>query len=46
MLVVGLFIVGLTPINVIWHGDYWDPLYVFVLGYKIVPLSRLNKITQ
>lgn len=29
MLVAGLFLVGTAPINVIWHGDYWHPPYVF-----------------
>src|SRR3989338_6518961 len=29
MLIIGLFLIGTAPINVIWHGDYWAPPYVF-----------------
>ncbi|KKU57731.1 MAG: hypothetical protein UX81_C0030G0003 [Parcubacteria group bacterium GW2011_GWA2_47_12] len=29
MLIVGLFLIGTAPINVIWHGDYWSPPYIF-----------------
>lgn len=29
MIVISLFILALAPINVIWHGDYWKPPYVF-----------------
>ena len=29
MLVVGLFLIGTAPINIIWHWDYWHPPYIF-----------------
>lgn len=29
MVIVSLFIVAMAPINIIWHGDYWNPPYVF-----------------
>lgn len=29
MLAISLFIVAMAPINIIWHGDYWKPFYVF-----------------
>ena len=34
MLVVGLFLVGTAPINVIWHGDYWNPPYLFGESFR------------
>ncbi len=34
MFIIGLFLVASSPVNIIWHYDYWHPLYIFGTSFR------------